>query len=579
MRYGWLVLLAVLFASPAMGQSDTRRVAIWNLQGLGTNGGSSDQTSGVRSSTGHGLVSSTNYVVKLALTRMGVPFTEFNVQDSTGGWAATMRQTRGAGVADSTWFRQQGYFLHIMTFQTALSGAAYYRFFTDAGTNRGVFTGSPLDGNFGITLAFVNGAVNTSDSGYVNGIESIRLPANAAANVRQAFHDNGDSTSWNPASDFSSNFYYYNLEPSQSADVTRLIDADSIKAATLGNAVIGWKYKKVIYMPVVQVLNAQQVIYGLSQAFTDAGYRPRRKLNVHWTLDHVYPNSTKDAVTDSFFVYVKAMDLKFSAMYTGGFLSTSTGNGAGQSNANNVFQAARWDAFKDRLYGMPHSHRTNVGLESGAVYDYTAYTDTATITGYFNMMERAISDTMKVQPAKGYYKTIGLPNNWIHYPHLYMLTQNGYTDMRAAESDSTGHRQNLHWGRAVNSGCASCIYADKLFLPWWYGDPTDATGRRGIWVHEAQTAIGNADSAWSQVTSLISNDINGKNLQWLTTWARAAVWDADIYFHPQDNLAGNASTSNMIMNSPMRRLMYFYNRVKNIVSQEPVYRPKNPAMR
>lgn len=586
------VLLALTLASTAHAQSSTGKFAVF-MQWPGSSG-KAEKSTGVRSFGGNGYVSQTNAVLTKMLGRMGVPYTIFDLADSAGGWARVMGATRPAGTADSTWFRQKGYIGQIFVLTAIETNSAPIRFFTDGASQRGTFAASPLAGWSTPTLCFVSGIANNSDSSFTCGIESANGASGAAGLLRYWFHDNGDSVAFLPTSSGSfPNAYLYNLEPSQSADVTRLVDMDTLSN---GNGVAAWRYKSNVYYVSTTVAMAPMWgLYGVSQLFRACNYTPKRKLNVHWSLDHVYPRSGTTwaaATSDTFFTYIRAMNLKFSGLYTGGNLPSSTGNGSGQDNTNTVYLSPKWDAFtssfpqQSPFMGMPHSHRTILGFSAGgagANVDLTNFADTATTRGYFNMMERAVSDTMKVRPAKGFYKTIGMPNNQLFYPWVYILTQNSYTDLRVSSTDSIGFpaSTNLYRAKRIASGPAFTVTASPTTnwgyappSPWWYGDPTDASGRRGLWIHEEFTPLGDQDSTWANVVVIgATNDVNTKNTLWLSGWARAAIYDTDFYFHPQENLIG-ASNGDQIVNLQMRRTLYFYNRVSNIVTQDPAYRPR-----
>lgn len=555
-----LFLALLLVPSLALAQSDTRKVALFYTQGS-VGEGLDRVTGNMAAGSSEKIISETNDLIRTALDRMGVPYTQFSLPDSAGGWARVMRATRPAGTADSTWFRANGYFMGIVIMNVAGSSDTQepWNFFTDASNAnggaafRGVQRGSPMSGDWGIPIVVWSvQAATSAGAGLSNGIAAARGASSSAALARSAF-SNGDSLSFRGFS------VIWQKSPAEAANVTPIIYNDTLDATS--GAMLAWRYKtSTYYYPTTDYANMPSILLGLAEGFRAAGYVPRRKLNIHMTLDHVFPANTRTAVSDSFFAYVDKYNLRFS--------------GAIKAHANERTETeimrAGWLARKTRWPAYPHSHVVGVGnYFQGSAWNLVTFADTSTLRQRWNFMERAISDTIGFYPARAYERTIGFPGDGVHYPHMYVFAQNGYVAVRAGASDSIGHKAATTHKRIFSRASTIVNGLGNMQLPRSYVEPISG---RLMWIHDLDSHPSDGDSIWSEVSFTTFDDVNGKNVKWLGTISRAAISDADVYWHPESNLSG----PDYHMSTFMRRFVYFYGRVKNIVTVEPSYRPKNP---
>lgn len=552
-------LAALLLATTAHAQSDDRWTAVFYNTGNVTQG--TDRT------TGNGVndsVSETNRHVLHAFNRMGVPIKFFDYADSANWW----KQLGEAGITstspntpDSVRFRQAGCFMLVSVTGDITSGDNLdpVKYFQD-GRQRGNQLTSPTSGRWGFPcLFFTTSGDNNAGVPFLNGA----FQTTVGTHPRFTTHAfaNGDSLSYVRDSQ-------WQIQPGYLDSITVLIRSDSLAlSGAQGGKMIAWRWKASAYWyPTAASNNASIVLLGLAEAFRAAGYVPRQKLNLHWTLDHVYPVTHNTAPSDSFWAY-------------------NTRNGWRQSMAvkahgdEHVAVPADMIAFWNpklraaRMPHFPHSHVGGVGnYYLGTTWNFSTYADTGTIRQRWNFMERSISDTLGLPQAQGYERTIGFPGDGVHFPHLYMFAQNGYVALRSIVSDSIGHLSSLNAGRRVWIGQANPASGFPP-QPWRYVDPVT---RRGIWVHGAFSHPGGDDSTWAMQPGTFGNDVQGYTYTHQLNVGRAILYDADFYWHPNENLQNPASSTDMPMNIYLRRLTYFLNRVKNIVTVEPSYRPKYP---
>jgi hypothetical protein len=554
-------LALVLVASTAHAQSDARWAAVFYNTG--------NTVQGIDRTTGNGAgdtVSETNRHVLHFLARTGTPVRFFDYADSANWWKqlgeAGALATSNPGVPDSIRFRQAGCFMVVSVTGDISTGdnADPVKYFQD-GRQRGSQLASPTSGRWGMPcLFFTTTGDNNVGTPFINGA----LATSVGTHPRFTTHAfaNGDSLALARADQ-------WQIQTAYLDSITVLIRSDSLElSGTSGGKMVAWRWKNSAYWYPVSsgALGSTWVLLGMAEAYRAAGYVPRQKLNLHWTLDHVYPVTHNTAPSDSFWAY-------------------NTRNGWRQSMAvkahgterGSVPDAMRalWDPKLKaaRMPHFPHTHVTGVGnYFLGTTWNFSTYADTGTIRQRWNFMERAISDTLGLPQARGYERTIGFPGDGVHFPHLYMFAQNRYASIRSVTSDSIGHLSNLNAGRRVFSGPTTTSSSFPP-IPYRYVDPVT---RRGIWVHGLYSHPGGDDSTWAMQPGTHGNDIQGYTYTHLLNVGRSILYDADFYWHPNENLQNPASSTDMPMSVYMRRLTYFLNRVKNIVTVEPSYRPKYP---
>jgi hypothetical protein len=548
----FLALLALALSHGiAIAQSDTRKVAIFY-----TNGGSG--TTGLQSTQGTAETAEANSIVQQLLDGTGTPYTVFLYTDSAGGWASTMGATRPAGMSDAEWFRQNGY-LGVVEYYTGVSTAQtleHIRFFTD-GVTRGTQASAPASGLWDMPcVAFTTAANRNAGAGFESGVWTNF--ADAAPNAIANAFANGDTLAFTATTP-------WRLDPSQAANVTVILHhGDSLAT---GTATIALKYKNnysMWYAP--SFTRPTTAILALAQMFRDAGYTPRRKLGLHWTLDHIYPDRPNvTAPSDSFLHYVTTYGWRLSAAIKAHGLERVI-------PTDDV--KARWNAAKQHFPSTPHSHVDGVGnYFQGTAWNFSTYADTNIIRGRWNFLERAISDTMGLVLARGYERVAAFPGDGIHYPHLYILAQNGYTDFRAPSSDSIGHATLSSKKRVYFSPPTAAHGAglNNPRRPFRYTEPV--TGK-AILIHGQYSHPGSSDTTWSQIASEFGNSVNGKAAHNMNNIAKAILADADYYWHPNQNLEGETltGTNNMPISLFVRRFVYFWGRVNNIVEVSPSYK-------
>lgn len=564
-----LAIALLLVPALAFAQSDTRKVAIFTFN-KDANGALS---SPVQAATTTDAAYSTDayLTVMLALERMGVPYTVFNAADSVGGWRSTMGAARPAGMADSTWFRQNGYFMTYFALPGVGSSTTQIavKAFQD-GRTRGTYFQSPLSGRWGIPcLVHTYQAANSAGVPFYNGtaVGTTGLPQ-----AWQSYFANGDSTSTEAA--FTILFV---RQPFQADSVTNIISVGDTSINAGGSRMRAWRWNNNAYYFATQGTYAQATwtLLGLAEVFRAAGYAPRRKLNLHMTLDHLYAEGATDytAPSDSFLTYARFNKWRpVIALKAHGAGSASSEYANAGSATKTIMN--RW-VNDFRLPVTPHSHVVGVGnWFQSASWNFSTFADTSTKRARWNDLEEAIADTLGLPLARGYEKTAGLPGDGITYKDLYILAQNDYKNVRVLATDSIGVRPgvDLYAANAVYVGAATG--PRYLNLPWPWTDPS--SGKR-IWVHGIASYPGDDDTTWTTMSNRAGNhSVHAYTMSLTEAVARAILYDADYYWHPNYNLQQAAVTTDRPMVLYARRLTYFLGRLSNIVTVDASYRPQYP---
>jgi hypothetical protein len=552
-------LALVLVASTAHAQSDARWAAVFYNTG--------NTVQGIDRTTGNGAgdtVSETNRHVLHFLARTGTPVRFFDYADSANWWKQLGEAgptSTSPGTPDSVRFRRAGCFLLVSVTGDITTGDNVdpLKYFQD-GRQRGSQITSPMSGRWGFPcLFFTTLGDNNVGVPFVNGT----ISTNVATHPRFSTHAfaNGDSLGF-------ARLDQWQIQTGYLDSITVLIRSDSLAlTGAQGGKMIAWRWKASTYWyPTVAGNNPSIVLLGLAEAFRAAGYVPRQKLNLHWTLDHVYPETHNTAPSDSFWAYNTRNGWRQSMAVKAHGLERASVPAAMRALWDPKLKAARMPHF-------PHSHVNGVGnYYLGTTWNFSTYADTGTIRQRWNFLERAISDTLALPQAQGYERTIGFPGDGVHYPHLYIFAQNGYASIRSTTSDSIGHLSNINAGKRVHAG-PSTVPSSFPPTPWRYVDPVT---RRGIWVHGLYTHPTGDDSTWALQPGTFGNDVQGYTYTHLLNVGRSILYDADFYWHPNENLQNPAASTDQPMSVYMRRLTYFLNRIANICTVEPSYRPKYP---
>lgn len=574
-----LALALALLCVPALAlaQSDQRRVAVFTLNG-GSNVNRS-QTCGNDNATTY-LVTQTHTLVMESFRRMGVPVVVFNCADSSG-WEATMRANatvahpyvaRTAGMADSTWFRSNGYMGCIFVVNRIVSSGDTtepIRFF-QSGNVRGKLAGSPLDGLWGIpTIVFHRQlrSFNAGSFGYFCGLMDANpgttISGDTTAFVRAAFADNGDSLGLY-------NGQKFQRDPSQADSFTVVIyQGDTLSAS--GSFMQAWRWKNsTYYYPVANsIYGTEPILLGIAKLFDVAGYVPRDKLNLHLTNDHgMQLLTTYTATADSFMAYWTRKDWRhrWGSMWSSLDVHPDT------------TVKLQWLGYRGYFTEGLHSHAYSYSSDN---LDMSAAgQDTATFRARFQMAQSAMFDTaaapgiMWTEP-RGYERTLDFGYDQIKYPALSIIAQEGYYEIRAPQGDSAGY-----WPPGVNPAAYRKVWSGRYpsgyARPYWpsawpWRDPvTGAT----MWIHGADYAIGYSCTSWVQATSLPTGitPVEAYSHYWNGRVALAILSNSDIYMHSDRNVV-NAWEGFPLL---MRRMTYFLNRVDNIVTVQPIYKNKVP---
>lgn len=561
-------LALTLLAVPAFAQSDTRKLAVFVFQG--DEAQNYLRTTGTVNATAKPY-NETHTEAMWALERMGVPVEFFEIADSANWWKklgeAGPLAANNPGVPDSVRFRQAGFFGCLIVGGNTSAALPFIRYF-QSGTRRGSYYDSPLSGRWGIpTVVFTDGMENNAGAAFFNGGAYISVGVTSPTGVSYIRHGFKKT-----ASDFGDTLdvgrsLKWQIATGQIDSIDVLIRSDSLSlTGSAGGRMSAWKWKaSTYYYPTGAAGTSIWTLLGLNTLFEAAGYTPRRKLNLHWTLDHPYPETITDtAPSESVWTYIDRNGWRWSAALKADGIARTN-----QTAAMANYWRAKMNAAG--IGGYPHSHTTGIGNYFQATsWNLTTFADSALKRQRWNWMEAAITDTMRLRAAQGYERTIGFPGDGVYYPDLYIFAQNRYTDIRSFQSDSIGITSgaaNQHIYSGVNNLRTSSFAAQ----PWPY---VEATTGRTIWVHDLYTHPGDSTTVWSSMSSTFSNDIDGKMHGNQNALAKAILNDADFYWHPNYNLENSGIERPMQV--IMRRWTYILGRLRRIVTVEPHYLNKTP---
>jgi len=590
-RWFLSALLALALPVAAHAQSDSRKVAVFVNNGGGS-GTLAHNSIGNNANSNWKGVGAATQVIYTALDQMGVPYQTFACNDS-GRWGPDL--TTEKGKADSTWFREQGYMgvLYANHRLNSSSGSdEAWKYFSD-GTNRGTQAGSFLSGLWGIPCVVIGvERIDTGSSGSIkNGVGGYTTSPTGAASAwsgnsqpveaqqRGAFA-NGDTLIT-----FGRGHY---MAADQSADYTVLIyGGDSIPGSPLGAGAFAkaWRYKNSCYYYYAATTpqeNPVPILLGISQLFTDAGYTPRRKLNIHLTIDHSVPYITPShAGTDTLYKYLAAMNARPAAPLLTGATERKYRNLQADSIGT---PASNWyTRHRKQLAGYhPHPHQIGYGrFMSGDDWDVTAWTDTATQRQRYNFQERAITDTLKLPRAAGYEKNYLVPggtgggNSDLH---AYIFIENGYKAIRsnyaaneAADSNGVGSQTQ---NRRIMTPATATDYDQERLRPWLLGAGSGGSARKTgqIWVITPLQILGGGDTTWTE-TAELDNGIRyyGTQHSFIRLVFQGALYNNDVYWHELQSIGPDD-----LLRPSMRQLLYLKNRMNNIIKMEPYFQPLVP---
>lgn len=560
-----LAALLIASAAPAWAQSDSRWVAIFAPEGTIGKGGD-------RYGDPNEWMGKTPHVVETIFRRMGVPYKVILLPDSAGGWSRQIGDTRDVDEADSTHFRKNGC-MGWVSFMNAFSvGTSLKTFtgeirgvFTDAEGNRGVQRGCPLDGDWGIPgVMFIAGspvAGGTLLSGIASTYGVSGHPRNRSLFV------NGDSLS-------TDNTVAYLPAAGEAANFTPIINTPDYDASGDSLPVNAWRYKtSTLYYSVTcdPYMDPKMILLGLADLFDRAGYRPRRKLNLHTDLDHPYPDATVEtAPSESLFAYLDAYSVQWRF---GGAIEAHASETTGGANPDDPVLAGMWKSRSSRWPGDPHSHQYMNFYPNSTTWDLSTFADSATKRARWNELVLAIKDTIRHVPARGYEMTATFPDNNVYFPDLYIMASAGYRDIRsksfASGPDSTGAAKTVNlrrWQQVPGPRPGSNPFS-TYGLPYAYIEPKT---NRLLYVHDSVESPTSSDSLSTAATDF-SISMEGFASRNLSSMARMAIWDGGYYWHPDLNV-----TRGRFMADFYRRFTYYFNRVKNILEVTPVYQPRTP---
>jgi hypothetical protein len=539
-----------------MGQSDNRKVALWILNGAETDGNGTARTTANTGTGTDNALSQLYTTVTDILDRQGVPYSVFLPTDSAN-WGPDW-EGAGAAVADSTWFRSQGYMGHVIC-QPDMVGtndnSEMKDYFNDGDGNVGVQQGSPLDGDWGtpvILLApgFFTG--ETSISVDVGDTQSYRAVV-TGQNIGLGQLANGDSLEW------SSQINQY--DPSDAADVTVLAYGDD--SLNTGTAMKAWQYKTSLFIYRFNsgggtngaFLQPQGVVLALGKLFDEAGYVPSRPLNLQMLIDHPFEDS-QAAHIESLVAQMKRgkWELNLGPL-------TPMGQQAGVWTGGPVFSAN-----KDLFWANPHSHYSEDAAgdpvlwgnymnfaswdKAGEGWDVKAWTDTSNIYPNWRVMNASITDSLGLRLVAGYNRHANLPGGGMSDLQAYGLAQMGYFSVRAFTSDSTGAvNRRLTHNPLTYSGARNLYWS----RPWIMTDHQSTDGPP-IWVIPEMEFGCSSCSTWTQAWTLKAayNPINtrpGVLNRELAVMGRAMIGGMGWFFHGH-NLRGDDE----LMATTLRRL-------------------------
>lgn len=557
-----LALALALLCLPglALAQSDSRKVAVFwqNGDNIGY-----DTQQGQFSN--NGIQSYFMQIVLDCLNKMGVPYTIFNLQDSTGGWRSQMGSARPAGTADSTWFRQNGYLGCIFVNQRITLGVDTVqpvKMFT-SGTVVGVQRAGPLGGFWGIpTVAIMQNPANDSSAPWRSG--AVQVTEGAGVNRHKGAFANGDSINLYTV-------YTYRKSETDSCTVTPYIYGGDTLDAT-GTRMKAWRLNNSTWIfPYASGFNSQTVVLlALSTLFDEADYTVRRKLNFHITDDHVYPNEFTAGVIDSFYAY-----MRFNRWKEVGLMCAESSS---EYQTAPVLARAAVDLNRDIYAAGPHDHQKYSAIGSWWSYDLATWADSTKFRERINMAIASISDTLLYNLATGYEAFWVPPGTQLLYAHVPAIIQAGYRYLRTWTTDSTGVSANFSYPLKLTNptsfGYTAGYNAQSIPSPYLYCDPVT---KQLVWIVFSTSSIGSDDEVWADVPYNTVNAIEDKMSRFLGFMANMTIYDADWYWHSEQNLKGNAGAgSDLFMAAHMRHLTYLMGRIKNICTVKPIFHTKQP---
>lgn len=562
MRLLLIAALLVTGVAPAWAQSDNRWIALFHL--AGDRGRGQSRSIGGNVGTANAWMAQTHHIGRTIFDRTGTPYKEFSLPDS-GQWAAIMGTTRQNGEADSVMFRRMGCMGWIMTYNlysSAFDGDGYsaegIAYFTGTGTTKGTFACGPLGGGWGMPgVAFTAQNGTQSNQDLVNGIVASATPS-GTGRVRQAFA-NGDSISMLLER-------WMRLSPADSANVTVLMRQDTLSTTLHWGRVAAWKYKNATWYSSTSspYLTPTPIMLAVAGMLNEAGYRVKRKLNLHIDLDHPFPDqaTTDPQWTDSLFRYTDRVPWRF-----GGPIESHSSEIAD----DNATVKELWRVRSVNWPGHPHSHNF-LNFGSGDVWNMSTFADSATKAARWTFMEKQIADTLRSSLQRGYERTATFPNNDVSFPDLFIPASAGYRNIRAktlggADSLATPKNVSLRRWQQVPSARRYSSPITTYGLPYAYIEPKT---NKLLYIHDSVEYPASSDITHLTQT-YFAQDMESYSDAFLSNYVRMAIFDGGAYWHPDNNV-----TQAKFMATLHRRLLYFYNRVSNIMEITPLYQPRTP---
>lgn len=592
-----LAVAMLLPPIPSSAQSDLRKVLIMTSVGDGVNSAQQTTVVGNTSGTAQRQIAEVHAMVRQELDRRGVPHMSFTFGDSLGGWRKSLGLATGrpAGVADTTWLRQNGFMGVILVIPDMTTGASAdaIRFMTGGtAASRGAQAGSWLDGSGGIPVTVISPYIdNNAGFPFVNGASTVPVfIGDWALNSRHYFSDNGDSVAMiiDPVMQMDRNFQ---------SDVTQIVASGDSSSG--GVKMSAWRYKNSVeyFVGVTTRTRPTMILIAMSRFFTRAGYIPMRKTTFHWTMDHLYPENTyNEAASDSFLAYINANKWRLQVPFKAHGVGSNTSEYLNSDpNGNFPQMRLKWNEVAKRLRWPvhPHSHVNGVGnyfngSPGNGGWNYQTYADTSSVTGIgakWDFMERAIRDTIGIPLPLGPEKNIGFPGDGVHFPHLPIFANRGYTDIRVITSDSLGFLNDSAVPESLNRNIAMKVFSGPSNRNGYgYGSNMGykyvAPNGRSINIHGTYSFPGSADTTWAQVILQAegSQSYYTANATAMHKMSRSIIENADFYSHPNENLE-NPIGGNMPMSVLARRFQVYLNRISNIVEVAPHYTNDMPTRR
>jgi hypothetical protein len=574
----WLLFALALLVLPAvaMGQSDTRKVAVFTHNADGSTSSKDTPTTGNTADAVFEGVSQGHAMTLHLLDRMGVPYQVFNFADSAG-WGV------GDGAAsDSAWFREQNYMgvITVVNLPGSSSGTgdeSYDYFVNETAGDNGKQAASPLSGKWSIPCVVVVVERAYRIAGQMDPGTWSFISSGAQDDKYTAAFSNGDSLEMHHRK--------HTIDPSQTVEVI-LASGDTLDGS--GSFTRAWKLEDSAYFYLVGTASATgpfenpvPIIMGLSKMFDVAGYTPARKLNLHLTIDHTIP-PRDNAQTDSMYAYFRALKATHSApIETGSNLRRYQTVPAITSGGVKIRTT-----YDDVVRGAhPHSHEQCYGRFVGqACYpNLTAwdFSDTTTKRQRWNFQEAALSDTMYLPIPRGPYRSVLVPGGTgggLTDLDVYIVIENGYQHLRSlsagANGDSVGHFGQFR--RIAYSGVGPTSSDHMVKRPRTQGaGGGGATRKEGqIWIQRPITAPAGADTTWGMFQTSNSDFANfyyGSLGKWLRLIGQAMAYDLDMYWHEINSLGPDD-----LLSPPMRRLLYLYGRCNNVMTIDARFQPTTP---